>query len=229
MFGPLRIFIGYEPREAVAYHVLEHSLQVRSSIPLLISPLNRSTLAEFYKRPKGEYDSTDFAISRFLVPWLCGFRGWAVFMDCDMLARDDIAGLADYIKLPNWYKSVLVCQHEYVPKDSEKFFGHAQTKYRRKNWSSVMLFNNERCKKLTPDYVQTAPGLALHQFMWLDDAQIGEIPLRWNWLVGEYERSDGAALVHFTRGGPWNERFANCDYSDEWRKELAAMTYAEHG
>lgn len=220
----LRIFIGYDGREAVAYHTLCHSLHTRSTIPLQISPLNRGTLAEFYKRPRGQYDSTDFSITRFLVPFLCGYKGWALFIDSDMLCRTDIAELTEYICLRNWYKAILVAKHDYVPKGETKFLGELQTKYARKNWSSFMLFNNERCKRLTVDYVSTAPGLSLHRFDWLDDEQIGEIPLHWNWLVGEYEHNDQAKMVHFTLGGPYFKEYGDCDYAEEWRSEFNAMT-----
>jgi len=220
----LKIFIGWDGREAVSYYTLLHSIQTRSTIPLQIAPLNRSTLATFYKRRRGEYDSTDFSITRFLVPFLCDYKGWALFMDCDMLCRADVVEIAAMVNLQNWYKSVFVAQHDYTPKDEIKFLGEKQTKYQRKNWSSVMLFNNERCKKLTRDYVSTAPGLSLHRFDWLDDDQIGSIPLGWNWLVGEYEHNDNAKMVHFTRGGPWFKQYKDCDYADEWRKEFESMT-----
>ena len=223
----LRVFIGYDEREAVSYYTLCHSLHTRSSIPLEIAPLNRGTLAEFYKRQRGPYDSTDFSITRFLVPFLCDYRGWALFMDCDMLCRADVAELAEMICLRNWYKAVFVAKHDYTPRDEVKFLDAVQTKYRRKNWSSVMLMNCERCKKLTPELVANAPGLSLHQFEWTTDEQIGDLPLEWNWLVDEYDFNPDAKLVHFTRGGPYFSEFANCAYSNEWRAEYEGMTHVE--
>jgi len=212
----LRIAIGYDPRESVAAYVLHHSLHKKSTIPLDVTILNRANIQEAFKRPRGEYDSTDFAISRFMCPFLANYKGWTLFMDCDMLCRVDIAEIAKHINLANWYKSVLVVKHDYTPKDEVKFLNAVQTKYRRKNWSSVILFNNERCRKLTPEYVTNAPGLELHQFGWLSDDQIGELPVEWNWLVGEYAPNPNAKIVHYTRGGPYFKEYRACDYSNEW-------------
>ena len=218
----LRIFIGYDPRESVAFHVLSHSLLRRSSVPLSVSPLVRSQLKSVYTRPRGPTESTEFSMTRFLVPALSGYQGWSIFMDCDMLCRADIAGLAAEIeRQPD--KAVLVCKHDYTPRTERKFLGHVQTKYTRKNWSSLMLFNNARCRSLTSDYVNTASGLELHRFAWIDDAAIGELALEWNWLVGEYEHNAHARIVHFTIGGPYFPEYRSCDYADEWFAEFESM------
>jgi hypothetical protein len=116
-----------------------------------------------------------------------------------------------------------VCKHDYVPKTERKFLDHVQTKYPRKNWSSLMAFNNDRCRALTPDYVNTAAGLDLHRFKWLDETDIGELPLEWNWLVGEYPYAAGAKIVHYTLGGPYFEQYRECDYAAEWFAEYEAM------
>jgi hypothetical protein len=222
----LRIFIGYDPRESVAFHVLSHSLLRRSSVPLSVSPLVRSQLKSVYTRPRGPTESTEFSMTRFLVPALSGYQGWSIFMDCDMLCRADIAGLAAEIeRQPD--KAVLVCKHDYTPRTERKFLGHLQTKYTRKNWSSLMLFNNARCRSLTSDYVNTAAGLELHRFAWIDDASIGELSLDWNWLVGEYEHNPNARIVHFTIGGPYFAAYRDCDYAAEWFAERDSMQHAE--
>ena len=222
----LRIFIGYDPRESVAFHVLAHSLLRRSSVPLSVSPLVRSQLKTVYTRPRGPTESTEFSMTRFLVPALSGYQGWSIFMDCDMLCRADIAGLAAEIeRQPD--KAVLVCKHDYTPRTERKFLGHVQTKYTRKNWSSLMLFNNARCRSLTSDYVNTASGLELHRFAWIDDASIGELSLDWNWLVGEYEYNPNARIVHFTIGGPYFAAYRDCDYAAEWFAERDSMQHAE--
>jgi len=220
-----RIFIGYDPKETVAYHVLAHSIQRRASIPVTIAPLMRSQLGSLYTRPRGETESTEFSLTRFLVPALSEYLGWSMFIDCDMLCLADIAELAGYAeRAPG--KAVLVCQHDYVPKTKRKFLNQVQTKYERKNWSSVMLFNNERCRALTPAYVNSASGLDLHRFAWIPDAEIGALPLEWNWLVGEYERNPAAKIVHYTLGGPYFEDYRGCDYAAEWLEEQRAMNYA---
>lgn len=220
----LNIYIGYDPRESVALYTLAHSIQRRSSIPVAISPLVQGQLRHLYRRPRGPTESTEFSMTRFLVPALSGYQGWSMFMDCDMLCRTDIAALAAEIeRQPD--KAVLVCKHDYVPRTERKFLGHVQTKYTRKNWSSLMLFNNARCRSLTADYVNTAPGLELHRFAWVDDPAIGELALEWNWLVGEYEYNPNARIVHFTIGGPYFPAYRECDYAAEWFAERDSMQH----
>ena len=221
----LQVYIGYDPREEIAFHVLEHSIMERCSAPVSIAPLDKRKLLQIYKRPRGPTESTEFALTRFLVPLLSEFRGWSLFMDCDMLCRADIAELfAQAERQPD--KAVLVCQHDYVPKGARKFLNQVQTVYPRKNWSSLMLFNNERCRALSADYVNGATGLELHRFAWTDDGHIGSLPLEWNWLVDEYEYLADAKIVHFTRGGPWFAEFEDVDYAGEWRRERDAMARA---
>jgi hypothetical protein len=215
----LRVFIGYDPREAVAYHVLAHSILRRASIPVSVAPVMLSQLQGLYTRARGPTESTEFSLSRFLVPALSGYEGWSLFMDCDMLCRTDIAALAAESGR-HGDKAVLVCQHDYVPKSERKFLNQLQTRYPRKNWSSLMLFNNALCRALTPDYINRASGLELHRFAWLqDDGLIGSLPLEWNWLVDEYQANADARIVHYTLGGPWFPDYKDCDYADEWRDE----------
>jgi hypothetical protein len=218
----LQIYIGYDSRESVAFYTLAHSILRRSSVPVSIAPLMQSQLKGLYRRPRGPTESTEFSLTRFLVPALAGFSGWSVFMDCDMLCRADIAELQAYIDRQR-DKAVLVCQHDYVPKTERKFLDQVQTKYPRKNWSSLMIFNNERCRALTPDYVNSASGLDLHRFKWLDDRLIGSLPLEWNWLVEEYPYKPDAKIVHYTLGGPYFDDYRNCDYAGEWFEEFESM------
>ena len=218
----LNVYIGYDPRESVAFYTLAHSILRRASIPVSIAPLMQSQLKGLYRRSRGPTESTEFSLTRFLVPALSGFQGWSIFMDCDMLCRADIAELARETERQS-DKAVLVCQHDYVPKTQRKFLGHVQTKYPRKNWSSLMLFNNARCRSLSADYVNRASGLELHRFAWTDDAAIGALPLEWNWLVGEYDYNAAAKIVHYTIGGPYFEAYRDCDYAAEWFAEFESM------
>ena len=185
----------------------------------------QSQLRGLYTRSRGATESTEFSLTRFLVPALSDCRGWSLFMDCDMLCRGDIAELAAAAKSAE-HKAVLVCKHDYVPKTERKFLGQIQTKYPRKNWSSLMLFNNARCKALTPAYVNSATGLELHRFAWTTDDAIGELPLEWNWLVGEYPYKADAKMVHFTLGGPYFDDYKDCDYAAEWFAEAKLANYA---
>ena len=218
----LQVFIGYDPREAVAYDTLVHSIHRRTSRPVEIKPLVQKDLraAGLYTRERGPTESTEFSLTRFLVPALSEYRGWSIYMDCDMLCRTDIAELAAHMDKS---KALVVRQHDYEPRSGPKKENQVQTKYQRKNWSSLMLFNNERCRALTADYVNKATGLELHRFKWLDDAMIGDLPNEWNWLVTEYAYNPKAKLVHYTLGGPWLEAYRACDYADEWFAERDAM------
>jgi lipopolysaccharide biosynthesis glycosyltransferase len=219
----IRIFIGYDPREAIAYHVLAHSIIARTTLPVSITPLALHGLRGLFNRPREPLQSTDFSFTRFLVPALCKFEGWALFMDCDMLALDDLAKL--WMPRDDRY-AVQVVKHEHVPTESVKFLGQPQTKYEKKNWSSVMLFNNVRCRNLSTGYVARASGLDLHQFKWLDEERlIGALPSRWNHLVDYDAPRDDIALLHYTQGGPWFEAHRDCGYAAEWRAEKARAAF----
>lgn len=211
----LDVYIGFDRQEIVAYHVLCQSILEQSSRPVRFTPLNLASLKPVFDREMLSQQSTEFSFSRFLTPWLSGYEGWSLFMDCDMVARADFAEL---FALCDDRYAVMVAKHDYVPRDEVKFLNHQQAKYAKKNWSSVMLLNNARCRALTPAYVQAASGLQLHQFHWLEDeALIGDLPLEWNWLVGEYAYNPDAKVAHFTRGGPYFTGYEDCDYADDWR------------
>jgi hypothetical protein len=222
----IRVFVGYDPREAAAFEVLAHSIHGRSSAPVAIAPLMLSQLGGIYRRPRDPLQSTDFSFSRFLTPFLCGYEGWAIFMDCDMLVLDDIARLW---ALRDERYAVQVVKHVHVPKEQVKFLGETQTRYEKKNWTSVMLMNCAACRVLTPDYVNTASGLELHQFKWLEgDDRIGALPAAWNHLVGYDAPRRDPSLVHNTIGGPNFPENRECEYADEWFAERDAMLRVEH-
>ena len=217
----INIFIGYDEGEKIAYHTLSESIRRHSSVPVSITPLSLNNLPQF-TREKQSNQSTDFAFSRFLVPYISNYRGWSIFMDCDMMLRSDIAELYNQA---TFKYSVMCSQHNYKPKQDIKFRGAKNQQFPKKNWSSVMLFNNSQCTKLTPEYVNTASGLDLHQFKWLErEYMIGQLPLEWNWLVGEYGYNETAKNVHWTLGGPWYKEFKEQDYSNEWHELYNSMT-----
>ena len=219
----IRVFIGFDTVETVSYHVLSHSIQARCSEPVSITPLMLTQLSSLMTRERHNLQSTEFSFSRFLVPHLCDYQGWARFMDCDMLVLDD---MADLWKLRDDNFAVQVVKHDHVPKETTKFLGKLQSKYEKKNWSSVMLFNNEKCKALTPDFVNTATGLELHRYQWLDgDHLIGDIPHRWNHLVGYDETVPVGEVsnLHYTIGGPYFDDYKDTDYAAEWFAEKDAM------
>lgn len=220
----IRVFIGFDSRETVAFHTLAQSIHSRASRPVSITPVMLSQLSGVMTRERHALQSTDFAFSRFLVPYLCGFEGWAIFMDCDMIVLDDIANLW---ALRDDRYAVQVVKHDHKPVEQTKFLGQAQTQYEKKNWSSVMLFNNSRCTALTPEYVNSATGLELHRFRWLQTEDlIGEIPHRWNHLV-DYDPTVPVSEVsnlHYTIAGPYFDQYRECSYSAEWFAERDAMT-----
>ena len=218
----IRIFIGYDSKEAVAYHVLAHSILRHASMPVAITPVALANLAGIFTRERNPLQSTEFSFSRFLAPYLCGYEGWALFTDCDMLMRDDVARLWA-LRDPRY--AVQVVQHQHVPKETTKFLNQPQTRYEKKNWTSVMLMNCRECRDLTPEYVNTASGLELHQFKWLrDDSRIGALPSQWNHLVDYDPPRQDASLVHFTQGGPWFEAYRDVEYAEEWRAEKERMS-----
>lgn len=211
----IRVFIGFDQKEALAWYVLAHSIHSRASQPVSLTPVSLNNLRGILTRDRHPLQSNDFSFSRFLVPWMSEFKGWSIFMDCDVLCVDDIAKLW---ALRDDRYAVRVVKHNYVPQEDTKYLGNVQTRYRRKNWSSVILFNNEKCKALTPEYVNTAEGLDLHQFNWLKDDEIGELPNYWNKLVG-FDKTERPALIHYTSGGPYFKEYENCDHAHEWWAE----------
>jgi hypothetical protein len=210
----IRVFVGYDDNEKVAFSTLSHSLLKHATQPIAITPIRLQNIKDVFVRERLPIQSTEFAFSRFLVPYLCNYSGHAIFMDCDMLSRSDISEL--WRQRTTKY-AVQCVQHDYTPSSTVKFLNQPQTPYPKKNWSSMMLFNNAKCTTLTPDYVNSATGLELHQYKWLENEElIGKIDEEWNWLVGEYEYNPNAKLVHYTEGGPYFKKYKNCDYAKEW-------------
>lgn len=220
---PLKIYIGVDPKEMVTFHVLSHSIMARASGPVSITPIFLPNLKEIYDRPRNAGQSTEFTYSRFLTPWLAGPEV-SIFMDGDMLCLSDVCELERMAK-EQPYSDVLVVKHDYSPKMEKKFLNQEQTTYPCKNWSSLMVFNGHRLatRYLTPEYVNKASPMDLHQFKWARD--VGEIPTDWNHLVGEYDPRSGVKLVHYTLGAPCFRKYQNCEYAQEWFEELGRMTY----
>lgn len=251
---PLNVFIGWDPAETIAYHVLCNSIMRHASGPVSITPLVQASLrqAGLYTRERGETESTEFSLTRFLVPYMSGYGDYSIFMDCDMLCQGDVYELVKIAKKDE-LRAVWCVKHDYTPRmgiavaqpgqcgvqdggylthsecdqcrqivlSAPKFLGRPQTAYPRKNWSSVMVFRNKYCDRLTPAYVNTASGLDLHRMAWAGVEQnIGDLPMEWNWLVGEYAPNAEAKLLHYTIGGPWFWDYRNTTHCDLWFNEL---------
>ena len=223
----INIFIGYDPLEKVAYHTLVQSIIENSSQPVSITPIAKSHLKNYYQRTRTVKESTEFSITRFLTPFLSAYQGWSIFLDCDMVVTTDITKLWE---LRNEQYAVMCVKHDYKPTSTRKFLNQEQTAYPKKNWSSVMLFNNSKCKALTPEVVQYEDGLFLHQYKWLNNENlIGDLPPDWNFLVGEEKALPNKtlpSLIHYTLGGPYFDDYRNCDYSNIWNQYKEKMTSA---
>lgn len=215
----LRVFIGWDSREEIAYEVCRKSILRHASIPVDIRPIKQSELRErgLYTREFDPLSSTEFSFTRFLTPYLAGFEGFCLFVDCDFLFRGDIAGLMDYA---DGAKACFVVQHDYRPFEKVKMDNKAQHQYPRKNWSSFMFMNcsHPEVKALTPEVVNRESGMFLHRFQWLKDESIGSLPIAWNYLEGWYTRDHcpNPIAVHFTRGGPWFRDYMEVEYAREW-------------
>jgi lipopolysaccharide biosynthesis glycosyltransferase len=213
----ITIFIGYDAKETIAYHVCVNSIIRQSTQPINIVPLSLNLLND-YKETHSDA-SNQFAYTRFLIPYLMGYNGYAIFIDGDMVLQEDITNL---YKLFDSNYAVQVIKHNYKTKRSTKYLDAKNEDYPRKNWSSVVLWNcaHPKNKMLTTDFVQTASGSQLHRFTWLDDSDIGELPVEWNWLSDEYGENPNAKLIHYTLGTPCFEEFANTPMSEHWHAEL---------
>lgn len=239
------VYIGFDHREADGFAVTRRTVERRSNVPLRVRGLVLSELqaSGLYTRPtevrEGRlYDvisehpmSTEFAVSRFLVPYLAcraagkdddprREAGWALFMDSDMLVRSDLFEL--FHKADPSY-AVMCVKHNHVPTNTVKMDGQVQSVYSRKNWSSVMLFNCDHPsnQKLTLDLVNGVPGRDLHAFCWLEDHEIGALDPTWNYLIGASEPIAEPKIVHFTEGLPSLYGYQDQPFADEWRMELA--------
>ena len=221
----MKVFVGYDPREDIAYQVCKHSILTKQP-EANVRPLVQKELrdAGWYNRPIDKLARTEFTFTRLLVPELANFKGWAVFMDCDMILTTDIKELFD--QADDKY-AVMCVQNDYTPKEGMKMDGQKQTIYPRKNWSSVVLFNcaHPSNARLTQDMVNDTElnGAYFHRFSWLKDEEVGELDHTWNYLVGVYDDIETPKLIHYTEGGPWFENYRNCEFSDLWKQELQDM------
>ena len=216
-------FIGYDSKEDIAYRVCKQSLLKNSSteIKVLALKLNELIARDYYKRSVDPLASTEFTYSRFFVPLLMNYKGWAVFCDCDFLFFEDVSKLFNNLSEE---KAVYCVQHDYTPKEKHKMDGQKQTIYPRKNWSSLIVFNcsHPSNKKLNIDTINNESGAFLHQFKWLKDEEIGSLDERWNWLEGwtSNHNSTSPFAVHYTRGGPWFDEWQDVEFAKDWIKEM---------
>lgn len=221
--SPLKIFIGYDSREDIAYQTAKLSIEKHASVPVEIIPLKLKWLKKsgVYTRPVDKLASTEFTFTRFLIPHLTEFKGWALFIDCDFIFLEDVAKL--FAQTKDEY-AVMCAQHDYTPAEGTKMDGQQQHQYPRKNWSSMMMINCSHPSNavVTNDFVNNVykTGAYFHRFSWLNDEEIGKLSHEWNWLVEWYKApKDGTPkALHYTEGGPWFKEYQNCEYAFEWYK-----------
>jgi lipopolysaccharide biosynthesis glycosyltransferase len=211
----IKIVVGFDQREAIAYHTFSQSVLEKSSLPVLFLPLSMNTL-KGYKETHND-KSNDFVYSRFLTPYLHNFEGWAIFADGDMVCQSDIKELWD---LRDETKALQVVMHDYKTKFNRKYLGNTNENYPRKNWSSLILWNcsHPKHKVLTPDFISSQTGKYLHRFSWLDDEDIGELPIDWNWLAIEYPNNPKAKIIHYTLGTPCFKDYKNTEMAVTWHE-----------
>ena len=217
----INLVVGFDQREAVAYHVFCQTIIDRATMPVQFLPLAENTLNKY--KEVHEDGSNKFIYSRFLTPYLMNYSGWAIFADGDMVCQADIAELW---ALRDESKAVQVVQHDYKTKAVKKYLGNKNENYPRKNWSSLILWNCSHPKNaiLTPEFIQGQPGSYLHRFSWLEDELIGGLDAEWNWLAIEYPENPNAKLIHYTLGTPCFKDYANQSMSDVWKKSYARMS-----
>jgi lipopolysaccharide biosynthesis glycosyltransferase len=221
MIKEYRVFVGFDQREAIAFHTFSQSIISNASVPVSITALSLTALRSMYQEKHG-YRSNDFIYSRFLVPHLSNYNGIAVFADGDMILEADIR---DLFEQSDPSKAVQVVKHDYKTKAKHKYLGNKNENYPRKNWSSVILWNcaHPAHRVLTPDFISEQTGSFLHRFSWLSDDLIGELDIRWNWLAEEYPIREDANLIHYTLGTPCFSDYSECAQSNRWHYYNAAL------
>ena len=220
-YEAINLVIGFDQREAVAFHTFVQSVIEKTSLPIKVIPLAIQSLKNYTEKHNDK--SNDFVYARFLTPYLNNFQGWAIFADGDMICQADIKELWD---MRDEKKALLVVKHSYKTKSKKKYLGNINEDYPRKNWSSVILWNcnHPKHRVLTPSFVANQTGKYLHRFSWLDDNDIGELPKEWNWLAIEYPNNLHAKLIHYTLGTPCFKDYFNSDMSEIWHSTFKRVT-----
>jgi lipopolysaccharide biosynthesis glycosyltransferase len=225
----INVYAGFDPREEVGFHTFASSLIHHSSEPLSITPLHLKNLAKVYQG--GQRDGTNaFIFSRFLIPYLQNYQGWALFMDgADMIVKGDIAELW---ALRNPFVAVQVVPHKYKTKHPLKYVGTgmeaANNDYPRKNWSSMMLINcsHYAWRRITPEAVESMSGSDLHSFSFIPERYIDFLPAEWNWLADEFGENKDAKVLHWTAGIPAWPHYQDAPHADDWAKAAVQVTHA---
>lgn len=220
-FDIRKVFVGYDSREDIAYKVCEYSIYKHAPgvevIPLKQEELRREGI---YGRLNDPLSSTEFTFTRFLVPYLANNTGWALFCDCDFVWDGNVEEVFE--QADDKY-AVMVVKHDHRPNNTTKMDGKQQTQYPRKNWSSMILWNCSHPSNvnITPEVINNATGQFLHRFEWLKDHEIGELDVKYNFLVGwnDAEKVKPVAY-HWTEGGPWFPEYVNCPFNNVWIKYL---------
>lgn len=217
----IRLVVGFDQREAIAYHTFCQSVLQTASRPVQFLPLAENTLTGYFESHTD--GSNRFIYSRFLTPYLMNYQGWALFADGDMVCRQDIAELWA-MRDPS--RAVMVVKHDYATKAHVKYLGNKNENYPRKNWSSLILWNcgHPSNRVVTPELVMEKPGSYLHRFSWLTDDEIGALPAEWNWLAIEYAANPDSRIIHYTLGTPCFKAYAATSMAEYWHEAYVHAT-----
>lgn len=222
----LKVYAGYDQREEVGYHVFTSSILERTTIPVSITPLNKRALETELRE-----GTNAFTLSRFLVPYMNNYMGFAVFMDgADMLVNTDLRRIVERVDMSC---AAQVVKHDYSTLHPRKYIGTKMearnSDYERKNWASMMIMNCEHpaWKSISPDYLATAKILDILQLSFLSDKDIGDLPVEWNWLADEYGENENAKVIHWTAGVPGFPYYSNAPHADLWHRQLKRVTHAD--
>jgi lipopolysaccharide biosynthesis glycosyltransferase len=221
---PIPVFVGYDPRESIAYHVCANSIIRNASSPVAIIPIALNLFKDYDETHTD--GSNHFIYTRFLVPHLMDFQDRAIFIDGDMIVRGDIVELYEILEPGS---DVAVVKHDYKTRMPIKYLGSKNEDYPRKNWSSVIVWDcaSPANQQLTPEFVQSKPGSFLHRFSWISDDRIQALPPEWNWLPDEYGANPAAKLLHYTLGTPCFHEFADTPQGDLWHRERILTEYCQ--
>ena len=227
------IYMGWDSRDQLAYDVAEYSIRSRAAEPVSVLPLKQHELrtAGYYWRAPDYGASTEFSITRFLVPTLhkhntrSELNHWVLFCDSDVLFLTDPN---EIFELADDRYAVMVVKHDHRPTGATKMYGAKQEYYPRKNWSSVVLWNCDHTANhlINLGSVNDETPAYLHRFLWLDDDEIGELPSTWNHLAGETRRDGIPNLVHYTNGLPVYGEYRYGPLASLWKQALIDM-YSE--
>lgn len=179
------IVIGGSGEQKLPALVLEHTIKKHASEPVQVIH-TFDLIVPTPERPEDQ-SRTGFSFNRFAIPWLCGYKGKAAYLECDQIVFRDVKELFD------------------IPFDGA-------TVLRPENQASVLLLD---CDRLTWDIEKVIDGLNKRVYSYRDlmenlalepaSSVKTAIPNEWNSLERYIEGK--TALLHYTAMDcqPWRK------------------------